>query len=133
MPTKPLIDDAAIAEQQKEQLFEEWKNKRKSELAEYQKQIEESFISNVEKDLEKWQNSRNNKRANDTANLQETMDKELETHRLEHGPKTRRIPGSSNDDEDDVEDIAAEDELIDDVLVTSERVEGDASKNPGNP
>lgn len=47
------------------------------------------------------------------------MDKELDTHRLEHGPKKRKIPdGSNNDeDEDDVEDInVAEDYMIDDVL-----------------
>lgn len=51
-------------------------------------------------------------------NLQETMDKELETHRLEHGPKTRKIPGrGENEDEDDVEDInVGEDDLMDDVL-----------------
>lgn len=51
-------------------------------------------------------------------NLQETMDKELETHRLEHGPKTRKIPGGdNNEDEDDVEDInVGEDDMMDDVL-----------------
>lgn len=52
-------------------------------------------------------------------NLQETMDKELDTHRLEHGPKKRKIPGGNNseDDEDDVEDInVGEDDMMDDVL-----------------
>ena len=50
-------------------------------------------------------------------NLQETMDKELDTHRLEHGPKKRKIPGGSNEDEDDVEDInVGEDDMMDDVL-----------------
>ncbi|GKV24219.1 hypothetical protein SLEP1_g33856 [Rubroshorea leprosula] len=45
------------------------------------------------------------------------MDKELDYHRLEHGPKKRKIPGGSNDDEDDVEDInVGEDDMIDDVL-----------------
>ncbi|ONK58458.1 uncharacterized protein A4U43_C09F13200 [Asparagus officinalis] len=43
------------------------------------------------------------------------MDKEVETHRLEHGPKPRRIPGS-NDEEEDVEDIVTEDELMDEIL-----------------
>lgn len=46
------------------------------------------------------------------------MDKELETHQLEHGPKTRKIPGQdNNEDEDDVEDVnAGEDDMMDDVL-----------------
>ena len=57
------------------------------------------------------------------------MDKELETHRLEHGPKPRRIPGS-NDEEEDVEDIVAEDELMDEVLGVPERADGNASKMP---
>ncbi|CAN6901709.1 unnamed protein product [Brassica oleracea] len=34
-------------------------------------------------------------------NLQETMDKELETHRMEHGPKKRKIPGAGGEDEED--------------------------------
>ena len=47
------------------------------------------------------------------------MDKELDTHRLEHGPKKRNIPGGgNNEDDDDVEDInVGEDDMIDDVLV----------------
>ncbi|MCI02408.1 hypothetical protein A2U01_0023440, partial [Trifolium medium] len=53
--------------------------------------------------------------------LQETMDKELDTHRLEHGPKKRKIPDGNNneddEDDDDVEDInVAEDDMIDDEL-----------------
>lgn len=47
------------------------------------------------------------------------MDKELENHRLEHGPKTRKVPGT-NDDEEDVEDIAGEDYMMDDVLEVDE-------------
>jgi pinin len=76
----------------------------------------------VEKELERWQNARKARRANNDANLQETMDKELDTHRLEHGPKTRKIPGgSNNEDEDDVEDInVGEDDLMDDVLVVDD-------------
>lgn len=83
----------------------------------------------MEKQLERWQNARNNRRADSLVNLQETMDKELETHQLEHGPKTRRIAGG-NDDEEDVEDIAAEDELMDEVLGAhdQERIDADATK-----
>lgn len=57
------------------------------------------------------------------------MDKELETHRLEHGPKTRRISGS-NDEDEDVEDIVVEDELMDEVLEPHDTVEADATKIP---
>ncbi|KAG6491085.1 hypothetical protein ZIOFF_052417 [Zingiber officinale] len=109
--------------------FIKWKTARRAELSDYQKQIEEQFLSNVEKQLERWQNARNNRRADSLVNLQETMDKELETHQLEHGPKTRRIAGG-NDDEEDVEDIAAEDELMDEVLGAhdQERIDADATK-----
>lgn len=90
-------------------------------MSQYQKQIAEHYIANVEKELERWQNGRKGRKANttDIANLQETMDKELETHRLEHGPKTRKIPGgTSNEDEEDVEDInvGEDDIMMDDVL-----------------
>ncbi|XP_074578263.1 uncharacterized protein LOC141834792 isoform X2 [Curcuma longa] len=129
MPAKPLVDDSAAVEQQREQAFIKWKTARRAELSDYQKQIEEQFLSNVEKQLERWQNARNNRRADSLVNLQETMDKELETHQLEHGPKTRRIPGG-NDDEEDVEDIAAEDELMDEVLGAhdQERIDADPAK-----
>ena len=100
------------------QAFEEWKAARREELTEYQKQIGEQYLANVEKDLERWQNARNRKASNDILNLQETMDKELDTHRLEHGPKNRKIPsGSNNEEEDDIEDInLGEDDMMDDVL-----------------
>ena len=111
------------------QVFLEWKTTRRAELSEYQKQIEDNYISNVDKELDRWQNARNTRRSNNLVNLQETMDKELETHRLEHCPKPRRIPGS-NDEEEDVEDTVAEDELMDEVLGVPERVDGDASKTP---
>ncbi|XP_072974156.1 uncharacterized protein [Typha angustifolia] len=127
MPAKPLMDDPATLEQDKEKVFLEWKSARRTELSEFQKQIEEQCISNVEKELERWQNARNARRTDNAANLQETMDKELETHRLEHGPKTRRIPGGSNDEED-VEDIAAEDEMMDELLDVNERMDADATK-----
>lgn len=100
-------------------MFQEWKAARREELSQYQKQISDQYVANVDKDQERWQNGRKGRRANNTmANLQETMDKELETHQLEHGPKTRKIPGqSNNEDEEDVEDInVAEDDMMDDVL-----------------
>ncbi|XP_004299965.1 PREDICTED: pinin [Fragaria vesca subsp. vesca] len=119
LPKKPSDEDATLAEQQKEKEFLEWKAARREELSDYQKQIEEQYLANVEKELERWQNARKARKANnDTMNLQETMDKELDTHRLEHGPKKRKIPdGSNNEDEDDVEDInVVEDDMMDDVL-----------------
>lgn len=140
---KPLEEDATLIEQRKEQTFQEWKAARREELSEYQKQIGDQYLINVEKELERWQNARKAKRANNnTLNLQETMDQELETHRLEHGPKTRKIPGGeNNEDEDDVEDInVGEDDMMDDVLDVDEnsrRVdetvkpeEGNASSHP---
>lgn len=119
---KPLEKDATLLDQQREQAFLEWKAARREELSEYQKQIGDQHLGYVEKELERWQNARKARRANNDANLQETMDKELDTHRLEHGPKTRKIPGgSNNEDEDDVEDInVGEDDLMDDVLVVDD-------------
>ncbi|GER24706.1 protein-protein interaction regulator [Striga asiatica] len=120
--TKPLDQGATPSEEQKDQMFQEWKAARREELSQYQKQISEQYVANVDNELERWQNGRKNRRGNNnmTANLQETMDKELETHQLEHGPKTRKIPGN-NEDEDDVEDInAAEDDVMDDVLGVEE-------------
>ncbi|KAF7803660.1 pinin [Senna tora] len=116
---KPLDEDATTIEKRKEEAFLEWKNARREELSEYQKQIGEQYIANVEKELERWQNARNSRKVNNDQDLQETMDKELDTHRLEHGPKKRKIPGgSNNEDEDDVEDInVGEDDIMDDVLV----------------
>ncbi|XP_038996991.1 LOW QUALITY PROTEIN: pinin-like [Hibiscus syriacus] len=118
LPTKPLYEDAAIHEQQKEQEFLEWKAARREELSKYQKQIGEEYVGNVEKELERWQNARKARKANNDMNLQETMDKELDSHRLEHGPKKRKIPGgNNNEDEEDVEDInVGEDDMMDDVL-----------------
>ncbi|KAI3445671.1 hypothetical protein Pfo_002336 [Paulownia fortunei] len=125
MFAKPLDQEATLTEQQKEQMFQEWKAARREELSEYQKQMAEQYVANVDKELERWQNGRKGRRANNVmANLQETMDKELETHQLEHGPKTRKIPGqSNNEDEDDVEDInVAEDDMMDDVLGVEDNV-----------
>lgn len=121
------------------QTFLEWKAARREELSEYQKQVQEQYVANVEKDLERWQNARKTRKANnDMLNLQETMDKELDTHRLEHGPKKRKIPGGNNseDDEDDVEDInVGEDDMMDDVLDvddTNRRVAETVRQETGN-
>ncbi|XP_015943354.1 uncharacterized protein LOC107468564 [Arachis duranensis] len=116
LPNKPLEEDTESIEKRKEEDFLAWKNVRREEVSEYQKQIGEQYLANVEKELERWQNARNAKKANNDQNLQETMDKELDTHRLEHGPKKRKIPGGSTDD-DDVEDInVGEDDMMDDEL-----------------
>ncbi|KAM7250930.1 hypothetical protein ACFE04_022813 [Oxalis oulophora] len=120
LPAKPLDEDLALLEERKEQAFLEWKTVRREELSEYQKQIGEQYLTNVEKELERWQNARKSRKPNNDMSLQETMDKELDTHRLEHGPKTRKIPGGAdnNEDEEDVEDITVgeDDTMDDDVL-----------------
>ncbi|XWS67603.1 hypothetical protein CRYUN_Cryun04dG0020000 [Craigia yunnanensis] len=133
--TKPLDEDATIYEQQKEQEFLEWKTARREELSEYQKQIGEQYVANVEKELERWQNARKARKPNNDMNLQETMDKELDTHRLEHGPKKRKIPGGNNEDEEDVEDInVGEDDMMDDVLVVDDNGRrGDETAKPELP
>ena len=117
-----MEEDAASIELGKEEIFQEWRTARRQELSDYQKQIGEQYIENVEKQLERWQSARNARKGNEELlNLQETMDKELDTHRLEHGPKTRKIPGGGNNDDEDVEDFnAAEDDMIDDVLEVDE-------------
>ncbi|KAI4299021.1 hypothetical protein L6164_032516 [Bauhinia variegata] len=138
LPNKPLDEDAAASvEKRKEEAFLEWKNARRAELSEYQKQIGEQYIANVEKELERWQNARKARKPNNDQDLQDTMDKELDTHRLEHGPKKRKIPGgNNNEDEDDVEDInVGEDDMIDDVLVDDDsgrRVDEPIKEETGN-
>ncbi|KAI3956266.1 hypothetical protein MKW92_028089, partial [Papaver armeniacum] len=105
--------------------FLNWKNARREELSEYQKQIGEQCLANVESELDRWQNGRNARKGNNNLmNLQETMDKELETRQLEYGPKTtRKIPEEGAGDDEDVEDInVGEDDIIEDVL---EEVEDD--------
>lgn len=118
------------------QEFSEWKAARREELSEYQKQISEQYVANVEKELERWQNARKARKANnDMLNLQETMDKELDTHRLEHGPKSRKIPGGSNNEDEDVEDInVGEDDIMDDVLDDDDnrRVDESSKLEAGN-
>ncbi|KAL6637080.1 hypothetical protein ACP70R_024652 [Stipagrostis hirtigluma subsp. patula] len=128
MPTKPIIDDPTIVEQNKEKIFEEWKSARRTELTQFQKQVEEQYLANAERQLERIQNARNARRANGPANMQE-MDKELDTHRAEHGPKTRRVPEEGgNDDDEDAEDMAAEDELMDEVLGINDAINDDPTK-----
>ncbi|KAI4296282.1 hypothetical protein L6164_036251 [Bauhinia variegata] len=137
LPNKPLDEDATSVEKRKEEAFLGWKNARREELSEYQKQIGEQYIANVEKELERWQNARKARKPNNDQDLQESMDKELDTHRLEHGPKKRKIPGeSNNEDEDDVEDInVGEDDMMDDVLVDDDsgrRVEEPSKEEAGH-
>jgi len=128
MPAKPIIDDRTVIEQNKEKVFEEWKSVRRAELTQFQKQVEEQYLSNVERQLERIQNARNARRANGLANMQE-MDKELDTHRAEQGPKTRRVPEEGGNDEDeDAEDMAAEDELMEEVLGINDGINEDLSK-----
>lgn len=136
---KPFEEDSTLLEERKELAFQEWKAARREELSRYQQQIGEQYVANVEKELERWENGRQKRNGNnDTLNLQETMDKELETHRLEHGPKTRKIPGGdNNEDEDDVEDInVGEDDMMDDMLDvddTARRPEETLKPQPGSP
>ena len=49
-------------------------------------------------------------------NLQESMDKELESHQMERGPKTRCLPSGDALEDEDVDDIAADDDPMDDML-----------------
>ncbi|KAL2342159.1 hypothetical protein Fmac_010099 [Flemingia macrophylla] len=141
LPNKPLDEDPTSLEKRKEEAFLEWKNARREEVSEYQKQIGEQYLANVEKELDRWQNARNARKVNNDQNLQETMDKELDTHRLEHGPKKRKIPdGNNNEEDDDVEDInVGEDDMMDDELdddsgrridETTKTEAGNASEDP---
>ncbi|XP_074285076.1 uncharacterized protein LOC141610732 [Silene latifolia] len=133
LPVKPLEENAELKEQKKEQAFLEWKAARREELSSYQKEIHDQYVANAERDVDRWSNARNARKGNNDTSLQETMDQELETHRLEHGPKARNIPGTNNEDEE-VEDInVGEDDMMDDVLgleeiPDSERVDNEATK-----
>ncbi|KAK1402311.1 hypothetical protein POM88_001916 [Heracleum sosnowskyi] len=91
-------------------IFQEWKAARREELSQYQKQVADRYVANVEKELERWQNARNSHKGNsDALNLQETMDRELETtHRLEHGPK--KVSGGGNNEDDMMDDVLDVDE-----------------------
>lgn len=101
--------------------FQEWKAARREELSEYQKQIAEQYLANVEKEQERWQNAKKaNNNSNNVQKLQESMDKELETHRLEHGPKKRKMADRNNNEEEEedyMEDVnIGEEDVMDDVL-----------------
>ncbi|KAL9687709.1 hypothetical protein QQ045_032116 [Rhodiola kirilowii] len=99
--SKPLEEDPKLVEDKREQMFPEWKTAKREELSEYQKQIAEQYLANAEKEQERWQNVRTMRKANNSVqNLQETMDKELETQ-LEHGPKKRKMLGGSNNEEEE--------------------------------
>jgi pinin len=101
---------------------------RRAELTQFQKQVEEQYLANAERQLERIQNARNARRGSVPANMQE-MDKDLDTHRAEHGPKARRIlEEGGNDDDEDVEDMAAEDELTDEDLGVKDAINEDPSK-----
>ncbi|KAH9606639.1 hypothetical protein KSS87_013075 [Heliosperma pusillum] len=133
LPVKPLEENAELSQQKKEQAFLEWKAARREELSSYQKEIHDQYVANAERDVDRWSNARNARKGNNDTSLQETMDQELETHRLEHGPKARNIPGTNNEDEE-VEDInVGEDDMMDDVLGLeeiheNERVDNEATK-----
>lgn len=115
---KPLEEDPTLVEQKKDQIFQEWKAARREELSRCQKKIAEQNVAKAE---EEWKNILERRANRNVANLQETMDKELETHRLERGPKTRKIPDVINNEDEDVEDInVAEDDMMDDVLEVDE-------------
>ncbi|KAL9259893.1 Pinin-like protein [Drosera capensis] len=132
-PVKPLEEDPSLAEQKKEQILLEWKAARREELSAYQKQLSEQYIANAQELQDRWQNGRKQRKGNNELNLQETMDKELDTHRVEHGPKTRKIAGGNPEDEDDVEDITVgEDDMLDDVLGVEENGNENGSKVEDN-
>ncbi|XP_021759316.1 pinin-like [Chenopodium quinoa] len=138
MPAKPIDENSALNDEKKEQAFLEWKVARREELSAYQKEVHDQYIANVERDLERWLTARKSRNANNDANLQETMDKELETHRLEHGPKARKIPDANNEDEEEVEDInVGEDDMMDDILDLDETERVDEQnkrdEDDGNP
>eukprot|EP01018_Ginkgo_biloba_P019626 Gb_17499 [translate_table: standard] len=61
----------------------------REELTEYQKQGSEQLLAKVEVEVQRWQTAGNARNGNTAANLQESMDNDLESHKLSHGPKTR--------------------------------------------
>lgn len=116
VPAKPSENCAKLLEEQQKE-FLQWKVNRRQELTEYQKQVSDQLLSNVELELQRWQTAGNTRNGNTAANLQESMDNDLESHKLSHGLKTRvhRV----NDTEEDVEDVGDED-IMDDVLEEEE-------------
>uniref|UniRef100_A0A0D6QYP3 Pinin/SDK/MemA protein domain-containing protein n=2 Tax=Araucaria cunninghamii TaxID=56994 RepID=A0A0D6QYP3_ARACU len=119
VPAKPSENCTKLLEEQQKE-FSDWKANRRQELTEYQKQISEQLLANVEVELQRWQNAGNTRNGNTAASLQESMDNDLESHKLSHGPKTR-LPRGGEDVEEDVEDVG-EDDIMDDVLEDEENV-----------
>ncbi|GLJ11757.1 hypothetical protein SUGI_0176220 [Cryptomeria japonica] len=117
VPAKPSENCVKLLEEQQKE-FSEWKASRRQELTEYQKEISEQLLANVEVELQRWQNAGSTRNGNTAASLQESMDNDLESHKLSHGPKTR-VPRGGEDAEEDVEDVG-EDDIMDDVLEDEE-------------
>eukprot|EP01018_Ginkgo_biloba_P003469 Gb_25267 [translate_table: standard] len=117
VPAKPSDNCAKLLEEQQKE-FLEWKAYRREELTEYQKQVSEQLLANVEVEVQRWQTAGNTRNGNTAANLQESMDNDLESHKLSHGPKTR-VSRGGDDAEEDVEDVG-EDDIMDDVLEEEE-------------
>eukprot|EP00252_Welwitschia_mirabilis_P024885 TRINITY_DN757_c0_g1_i5.p1 TRINITY_DN757_c0_g1~~TRINITY_DN757_c0_g1_i5.p1 ORF type:complete len:278 (+),score=87.52 TRINITY_DN757_c0_g1_i5:684-1517(+) len=120
-PVKLLESCSKLLEEQQKELAT-WKEKRREELSEYQKQVTNQILSNVELELQRWQIAGNKRNANAAANLQESMDNDLEAHKLSHGPK-KHIPRSGEDADEDVEDVG-DDDMLDDVLEQEENLKG---------
>jgi pinin len=131
VPAKPSENCAKLLEQQQKE-FLKWKANRRQELTEYQKQVSDQLLSNVELELQRWQTAGNTRNGNTAANLQESMDNDLESHKLSHGLKTR-VRRGGDEAEEDVEDVGDED-IMDDVLEEEEnatRRDDDAGTSKG--
>ncbi|KAI6678662.1 hypothetical protein NL676_039458 [Syzygium grande] len=104
LPAKPLEKDATLIEQRKEQDFLEWKTVRRQELSEYQKQIGDQYIANVEKQLER-----------------KRWIKSWKPTGWSMDPRPEKSLGTGSNEDEDVEDInVGEDDLMDDVLDVDE-------------
>jgi len=131
VPAKPSENCAKLLEQQQKE-FLKWKANRRQELTEYQKQVSDQLLSNVELELQRWQTAGNTRNGSTAANLQESMDNDLESHKLSHGLKTR-VRRGGDEAEEDVEDVGDED-IMDDVLEEEEnatRRDDDAGTSKG--
>eukprot|EP00252_Welwitschia_mirabilis_P024884 TRINITY_DN757_c0_g1_i4.p1 TRINITY_DN757_c0_g1~~TRINITY_DN757_c0_g1_i4.p1 ORF type:complete len:359 (+),score=117.79 TRINITY_DN757_c0_g1_i4:271-1347(+) len=120
-PVKPLESCSKLLDEQQKELTI-WKEKRREELSEYQKQVTNQIVSNAEVELQRWQAAANSRNAKAAANLQESMDNDLEAHKLSHGPK-KHIPRSGEDADEDVDDVG-DDDMLDDVLDQEENLKG---------
>lgn len=79
-----------------------------------QKQVSDQLLSNVEVELQRGKIAGNTRNGNTVENLQESMDNDLESHKLSHGLKTR-LHRAGDEAQEDVEDVGDED-IMDDVL-----------------